>query len=85
MWVRPMLRALPNAYLELSRYEPLGEIEALRTEFGAERLLYGSWYSRFVMGPMLFYLHQTDLTDQELALVCAGNLERILRGEGHRD
>lgn len=32
-------------------------------------------------GPMLFYLHHTSLTDEELALVCAGNLERIL-GEG---
>lgn len=85
LWVRPMLRALPNAYLELSRYEPIGEIEALRDEFGAERLVYASWYSRYVMGPMLFYLHQTDLSDAELALVCAGNLERILRGEGRRD
>lgn len=85
LWVRPLLRALPNAYLELSRYEPLGEIEALRDEFGAERMVYGSWYSRYVMGPMLFYLHQTTLSDSELALVCAGNLERILRGEGRRD
>jgi predicted TIM-barrel fold metal-dependent hydrolase len=85
LWVRPMLRALPNAYLELSRYEPIGEIEALRDEFGARRLVYGSWYSRYVMGPMLFYLHQTNLTEAELRMVCAGNLERILRGEGQHD
>lgn len=80
--VRPILRSVPNAYLELSRYEPIGELEALRDEFGAERLVYGSWYSRYVMGPMLFYLHHTDFSDEELALVCAGNLERILRGGG---
>ena len=78
--VRPLLTLLPNAHLELSRYEPIGEIEALRDEFGAERLLYGSWYSRYAMGPMLFYLHHTRLSDAELALVCAGNLERILGG-----
>jgi hypothetical protein len=30
------------------------------------------------MGPMLFYLHYTNLSEEELALVCAGNLERIL-------
>lgn len=78
LWVRPLLRRLPNAHLELSRYEPLGEVEALRDEFGAQRLIYGSWYWRYAMGPMLFYLHHTDLTDEELALVCAGNLERIL-------
>ncbi|MCZ6679744.1 MAG: hypothetical protein O7E52_21140 [Candidatus Poribacteria bacterium] len=80
LWVRPVLTALPNAHLELSRYEPICEIEALRDEFGAERLVYGSWYSRYAMGPMLFYLHHTNLSDAELASVCAGNLEHILQG-----
>ena len=75
-----MLAALPNACLELSRYEPICEIESLRDEFGAERLVYGSWYSRLAMGPMLFYLHHTNLTDAELTSICAGNLERILQG-----
>jgi predicted TIM-barrel fold metal-dependent hydrolase len=85
LWVRPILRALSNTYLELSRYEPIGEIEALRDEFSAERLVYGSWYPRYAMGPMLFYLHQTTLNETELALVCADNLERILQREGQRD
>ena len=85
LWVRPVLNALPNAYLELSRYEPIGELEALRDEFGAERLVYGSWYWRYAMGPMLFYLHHTSLDEHELARICAGNLERILQGEGNRD
>lgn len=76
--VRPLLRTLPNAHLELSRYEPIGAIEALCREFGAQRLLYGSWYARYAMGPMLYYLHQTDLSDEELALVCGGNLEKVL-------
>jgi hypothetical protein len=76
--VRPLLTRLPNAYLELSRYEPIGEIEALCHEFGASRLVYGSWYSRYALGPMLFYLHHTDLSGDELALICAGNLVRIL-------
>ena len=80
LWIRPILRAIPNAHLELSRYEPLGEIEALRSEFGAERLLYGSWFPKYAMGPVLFYLHQTDFSDKELHMVCSGNLERILQG-----
>lgn len=84
LWVRPLLRRLPNAHLELSRYEPLGEVEALCDEFGVERLLYGSWYPRYDMGPMLFYLHHIRLSEAELARICAGNLARILRGE-HRD
>ncbi len=82
LWVRPILDALPDACLELSRYEPIGEVEALRHEYGAERLVYGSWYWRYAMGPMLFYLHHTDLSDEELALICAGNLEHILGGGG---
>jgi len=76
--VRPLLARLPNAHLELSRYEPIGEIEALADEFGAQRLIYGSWYWQYAMGPMLFYLHQADLSPEELAMVCAGNLARIL-------
>ena len=80
LWVRPMLRALPNAYLELSRYEPIGEVEGLRSEFGVLRLLYGSWYPRYAMGTMLYYLHHVGMSDEELASVCAGNLERILGG-----
>ena len=81
LMMRPMLRALPNAYLELSRYEPIGEVAALRNTFGAERLIYGSWYTRYAMGPMLFYLHHTNLNDEELRLVCSGNVERVLNAE----
>lgn len=77
--VRPLLRALPNSHLELSRYEPLGEFEALRDEFGAERLVYGSWYPRYAMGPILFALHGAALSESELQLICAGNLRRLLR------
>ncbi|MBV7339556.1 amidohydrolase [Chloroflexi bacterium TSY] len=80
LWVRPLLKALPNAYLELSRYETIGEIEALCQEFGPQRFLYGSWYPRYAMGPMLFYLHHTNLTSEELTLVCAENLDNMIGG-----
>ncbi len=80
--VRPLLHLLPLLHLELSRYETLGDVEALCAEFGAERLLYGSWYPRYEMGPMLYYLHHTTLTEAELAAVCAGNAARLLVGEG---
>ncbi len=81
--VRGMLRELPRARLELSRYEVLGDAEALVQEFGAGRFLYGSYYPRYAMGPMLYYLHQLDFTEAELAAVCAGNLEGLL-GEGRK-
>ena len=76
--VRPLLRVLPQAFLELSRDENLGDVESLCAEFGAERLLYGSWYPRYAMGPTLYYLHHTTLSDGQLAQVCAGNVERLL-------
>jgi hypothetical protein len=45
---------------------------------GAKRLVYGSWYSRYAMGTMLFYLHHMNVSEEELAMICAGNLEHIL-------
>ena len=78
--LRPLLRALPQAALELSRFENLGGIEALIGEFGIERFLYGSYYPRYAMGPMLFYLHHLAIDDDALAALTAGNLERILGG-----
>jgi len=83
LFVRALLQNLPNAHLELSRYEVLGEVEALAAEFGHERLIYGSFYPRYAMGPMLYYLHNIPFSDAELAAICAGNLERIL-GEGEK-
>lgn len=82
LWLRPLLQALPNAHLELSRYETIGDVEALCAEFGANRLLYGSWYPRYAMGPMLFYLHHTALAEGDLVRICAQNLETLLRKEG---
>ena len=79
--VHPLLRHLPNAHLELSRYEVPGGVEALKEEFGVERLIYGSFYPRFAMGPILFALHHMGLTETELSAICGGNLKRVL-GEG---
>ena len=78
--IRHMMTNLPKTLLELSRYEPTGQVETLRDDFGADRLLYGSWYPRYAMGPILYYLHHTNLTDPELRMVCAKNAERILLG-----
>lgn len=78
-YVRPFLK-LPNTYLELSRYEVLREFEALVSEFGPERLLYGSFYPRLAMGPILYYMHSVGFDETALRTMCAGNLERILEG-----
>lgn len=79
--LRPMLRELPEAFLELSRFENLAGVESLVKEVGAKRLIYGSYYPRYAMGPMLFYLHHLEIVDEDLAAICTGNLDRLL-GEG---
>jgi hypothetical protein len=84
LWAQPMMKALPRAHLELSRFEPIGQLEDLLDEFGASRFVFGSWYWRLAMGPMLFYLHHVGLSDDDLALICEGNLVRIL-GEQAND
>ncbi len=76
--VGPLLRQLPKAHLELSRYEGLGKLQPLIREFGIERMVYGSFYPRYAMGPMLFSIHHLGLDPNELTTLCAGNLERIL-------
>ena len=83
--VKGILRKLPRSRLELSRYEVLGQVEALKEEFGVERLLYGSFYPRYAMGTMLFYLHRLGFTEAELKAVCAGNLARLLGEEADGD
>jgi hypothetical protein len=67
-----LLRHLPRAHLELSRHESLGAIEDLVTQIGARRLLYGSYYPRYAMGPVLWGLHQQQIK--------ASSLQRILSG-----
>ena len=78
-YVRPFLKR-PNTYIELSRYEVLRDLEALVEEFGAERFLYGSFYPRYAMGSMLYYIHSVGFDEGTLRALCAGNLERLLEG-----
>ncbi|NKB70653.1 MAG: hypothetical protein GKR89_26585 [Candidatus Latescibacteria bacterium] len=78
LFVEPLLQNLPNAHLELSRFENLDGITRLIHAFGNQRFLYGSYYPRYAMGAMLFYLHHIGLDDDQLAAVCAGNLTRLL-------
>jgi predicted TIM-barrel fold metal-dependent hydrolase len=73
-----LLAALPGAYLELSRFESLDAIGDLVRRFGAGRLIYGSGYPRYAIGPVLYMLHRSGLPDAALAQICAGNLEQLL-------
>ena len=77
--VRPLLDRLPNCLIELSRYELLGEVERLVASYGVGRFMYGSFFPRYAMGPILFYLHHLGLAQSDLAAICAGRVEALLR------
>jgi len=80
--IKPLMRAIPQLHLELSRYEAFGQVEELTSEFGADRLIYGSGFPSYAMGPLLFYLHHCPkLTATQLQMICGGNVERLLRLE----
>ena len=76
--VRPLMRKLPRSLLELSRHETPADVEALGRDVGVRRLVYGSFYPRYAMGPILYYLHRCDLPEADRALICAGNVGRLL-------
>lgn len=76
--VGPILKALANAHLELSRYEAVCGFEKLAAEWGAERLIYGSFFPGYAMGPMLFGLHRSALGERDLKAICGENVENIL-------
>ena len=80
--VERMLAALPGLHLELSRFEPLDGVRRLIARFGVERLVYGSAYPRYALGPIAYYLHHCDLDRAQLTQICSGNLERLYGGVG---
>ncbi len=81
-WIVPLLRSSPNLHVELSRAVIVDAIPRLLAAAGHERLMYGSWWPEGPMGAQLYALHRCGLTENQLRAVCAGNLERLLGGEG---
>jgi predicted TIM-barrel fold metal-dependent hydrolase len=79
-----LMNALPNTFLELSRFETLDAINNFIERFGASRLLYGSWYPRYAMGPVLYFIHHCGLSRETLAQICAGNLVQLLSRPGEQ-
>ena len=77
-WVMPLLRSLPNLYIELSRTVNTDGVARMLDAVGEERLIFGSRFPDGSISPMLYALHRCGLSDKSLAAVCAGNLERLL-------
>lgn len=77
-WAVPLLKSLPNAYIEISRFVLVNGIVRLLDSVGGERILFGSAFPDSTMSPQLYNLHLNGLGNDVLAAICAGNLERLL-------
>ena len=80
-WAIMLLERTPNLYLELSRLVSTDGVAVALDAIGDERILFGSSFPDSSMPPQLYHLHRCGLSEESLARICAGNLDRILRTE----
>jgi hypothetical protein len=73
-----LCQVCPNLYLDTSRYSLFRGFEAFCKEVGARHLIYGSGLPRVAPGVALTTLTHAFISDEEKALIAAGNLERLL-------
>ena len=74
----PLCQVCPNLYLDTSRYSLFRGLEAFCKQVGASHLLYGSGLPRVAPGVPLTTITHAFISDEEKALIAAGNLERLL-------
>jgi predicted TIM-barrel fold metal-dependent hydrolase len=79
--VWPLVRALDNIHVDLSRFDIPHGVQRLIGRIGVERLLYGSDFPEVDPEPYLHYLHRSELDPAQLAAICHGNLSRLLQLE----
>ena len=80
-WAVPLLRSLPNLYIEISRYVVSDGIQTLLDVVGEERILFGSRFPASPMAAQLYNLHRCGLSRATLEAICSRNLERLLEME----
>jgi hypothetical protein len=78
----PLMRECPNIMVETSNFAGQGYIEYVVREFGAGRLVFGSFMpvnDPFVPIGMII---NADIKEQEKLLIASGNIKRIIEGMG---
>lgn len=78
-WTLPMLKSLPNIYIDLSWWYVTDGLTTLVKLIGEERVIFGSRFPDASMAPMLYSLDRYGFEKKILAAICSGNLERLLR------
>lgn len=74
----PLVRALPNTFVELSRFDIMEGVNLLINRIGHERLIFGSHFPDLDPAPYLFYLHRCALDETMLRAICHDNLAGLL-------
>jgi len=76
---RPLLARYPHVYVDTSQYLLDGGIEALVTDYGAGRLLFGSGFPESYLGGMMLALRHARIPDEAKAAIAGDNLARVLQ------
>jgi len=74
----PLAQACPNLHLDTSRYALFQGMEAFCRLVGARQLIYGSGVPFMEPGVPMTTILYADISQEEKALIAAGNLERLL-------
>lgn len=78
-WIMHMLKALPNLYIETSRFVVMDGIRTLVDAIGSKRILYGSRFPYSPFSPMLYTISLSNLNPNQLSQICHTNLENLLK------
>jgi len=73
-----LCKVCSNLYLDTSRYALFQGIEAFCQQVGARQLIYGSGLPFVAPGVAMTTITHADISEEEKALIAAGNLERLL-------
>ena len=76
---RPLLERYPHVYVDTAQYMLDGGLEALVSDYGATRVLFGSGFPESYFGGMMLALRHAGIPDEARAAIAGGNLERILK------
>jgi hypothetical protein len=75
---RPLIERYRHLYLDTAQYLLDGGLEALMSDYGAGRLLFGSGFPESYFGGMMLALRHARIPEEAKADIAARNLERIL-------
>ena len=79
----PLMRDCDNVYVETSNLTGQGYIEQIVRDFGANRVLYGSFFPVNDPAVAMGMLLDADIGQRERSLIASGNLLRLLEGITH--